>query len=647
MHSTHSETLTGVRHPLEPLTPGEIQKTVMILKEEKNPGPRARFAQIVLHEPAKEIVLNFQPGDPINREAFVIILDNETEKTYEAIVSITNENVVSWEYISGVQTGFMLDEFDECEQVVKNHPQYQQALLKRGVTDPELVMIDPWSTGYFGEIDKQDEGKRIARALAWVRKKPNDNGYAYPLSGLIAVVDLNKMEVIRIEDFAVKPLPPLDGNYTPETSDTIKLREDLKPLDIVQKDGPGFTIDGHHISWQNWDFRFGFTPREGLVLYNIGYKDKGKIRPVLYRASLAEMVVPYGDPTPFHNRQNAFDAGEYGMGQLANSLTLGCDCLGEIRYFDAVMSDSKGYVKTIPNAVCLHEEDYGVAWKHTDWRTDSVEVRRSRRLVISFFSTVANYDYGFFWSFYQDGTLEVEVKLTGMVNTGALDEGETSKYGTLIAPQLNAPYHQHFFVFRLDTQIDGVKNSVVEVNTVPEEKGPENPYHNGYYTVAKTLKNELEAARSLNLASARTWRIVNPESKNYLGQPVSYKILAEANAVPYAYDDSSLVKRAGFIKNHLHVTKFDPDELYASGNYPNQHQGGDGLTKYIQANRSIENEDIVVWYTLGLHHIPRIEDWPIMSVDYISFQLKPFGFFDRNPTLDLPRPTPKTGAHCH
>ncbi|EIJ82043.1 tyramine oxidase [Bacillus methanolicus PB1] len=641
---THEMKVKQISHPLEPLTAEEIKKAVEIVRKEKNLSQSVRFAQVVLKEPLKEVVLQYKNGDPINREAFIILLDNETEKTYEVVVSITNEEIVSWEHIPDVQPGFMLDEFEECEQVVKNNPEYQAALLKRGVTDPDLVMIDPWSAGYFNV--EEDEGKRVARALAWVRKSPNDNGYAYPLTGLIAVVDLNKMEVMRIEDYAVKPLPPLDGNYSPETSDSIEFRKDLKPLEIIQPEGPSFEVDGHHVRWQKWDFRFSFTPREGLVLHNIGYEDKGKIRPILYRASLAEMVVPYGEATEMHSRQNAFDAGEYGIGQLANSLTLGCDCLGEIRYFDAVMTDSKGNVRTIPNAICLHEEDYGVAWKHTDWRTDKVEVRRSRRLVISFFATVANYDYGFYWSFYQDGTIEVEVKLTGVLNTGALDKGEIPKYGNLIAPQLNAPFHQHFFNFRLDMQLDGMNNSVVEINTVSEEKGPNNPYSNAFYPVTTTFKTEKEAVRRMDLASARTWKIINPNSLNAVGQPVGYKIMPGENCLPFAYDDSSLMKRAGFIKNHLHVTKFDEKELYASGAYPNQHKGGDGLTKYVQANRNIENEDIVVWYTMGHHHITRPEDWPVMPTAYINFQLKPVGFFDRNPALDIPRPTPKTAA-CH
>lgn len=641
-------------HPLEPLTAEEITKAVAIVKKEKNISESARFAQVVLHEPEKEVVLQFKAGDLFAREVFIILLEPITSDTYEAVVSLTENEVVSWELIQDVQAGFILDEFDAVETLVKNDPDYQAALLKRGITDPSLVMIDPWSSGYFNI--KEDEGKRLIRALAWVRPAANENGYAYPITGLIPVVDVNKMEILRIEDYGVKPLPPTDGAYTPEDAKSypIETRQDVKPLDIIQPQGPSFKVEGHSIEWQKWKIRFGFTPREGLVIHTVGYEDKEKTRPILYRAALSEMVVPYGDTNPAHNWQNAFDAGEYGIGQLANSLELGCDCVGHIQYFDAIMANSKGEPFTVKNAVCLHEEDYGVAWKHTDWRTNRVEVRRSRRLVISFFATVANYDYGFFWSFYQDGTIECEVKLTGILNVGALDEGEVPKYGTMVAPQVNAPYHQHFFNFRIDPILDGVKNSLVETHTVAEKPGPENPNNNAFYTVSKTYKTETESVSNIDLTSQRTWKIVNPNSKNFVGQPVGYKIVTGENCHPFATDEATVIQRAGYIKNHLYVTKFDRNQMYASGRYPNQSKGGDSLEHYVKADRPIDNEDIVVWYTMGHHHITRTEDWPVMPTAYQSFQLKPVGFFDRNPALDLPRPAPKTaacqtskGTSCH
>jgi primary-amine oxidase len=467
-----------------------------------------------------------------------------------------------------------------------------------------------------------------------LRSDGKDNGYARPIEGLNPIVDLNKMQVIRIEDNGYTPLAPKAGNYTSDR--VVPLRSDLKPIEITQPDGPSFTVDGHEVSWQKWNLRLGFNSREGLVINTVSYEDQGIKRPILYRASLSEMVVPYGDPGPVQRRKNAFDSGEYGIGQLANSLELGCDCVGYIKYFDAAMTNSKGELMIIPNAICMHEEDFGILWKHTDWRTNDVEVRRSRRLVVSSISTVANYEYGFFWYFYQDGNIEFEIKLTGILSTAGFEKDKKPKYGTLVAPQLYAPNHQHFFNVRMDLQIDGIQNSVYEVNTVSEDLGPDNPFENAFYAKSTLLETELQAIRNLNLESARYWKFSNDNVKNEMDQSVAYKIVPGENCFPFASSNSSLVKRAGFIKSHLWVTPFEQEEMFAAGKYPNQHIGGDGLAKWTQQNRSTENTDIVVWYTMGHTHIPRPEDWPVMPAAYIGFMLKPAGFFNISPALDLP-----------
>ena len=633
--------LASPQHPLEPLTPEEITEAVHIIKE-KNLGETIRFPTVTLKEPDKQTVLNYKEGDEIEREAFVIVLDNAEVKTYEATVSLTQETITSWKLIEGVQPSIMLDEFIECEAAVKASPEFQEAIKKRGITDPDLVMVDPWSAGYYGIDD--EEGQRLSRALCWVRSNPTDNGYARPIEGVIPVVDLNKMEVIRVEDYGVVPLPPQPGNYSREYVD--KFRSDIKPLDITQPQGPSFDVQGHFVRWQKWQFRIGFTPREGLILYTVGYEDGGRVRPIIYRASLSDMVVPYGDPRPHHYRKNAFDVGEYGVGTLANSLTLGCDCLGEIYYFDAFMTNSRGDVAKLDNAVCLHEEDFGILWKHVDWRTEETEVRRSRRLVVSFIATVGNYEYGFFWYFYQDGTIQYEVKLTGIVNTAAAAPGEDPKYGTLVAHQLNAPIHQHFFNVRLDMCVDGQHNSVYEVNTEAEPLGPDNPYGNAFFAHSSLLATESEAQRVINPFSGRYWKIVNPSSHNSLDQPVAYKLIPGENILPFAHPEASVSKRAGFMNKHLWVTPYQPDEMFGSGDYPNQHPGDEGLPKWTQANRAIEDTDVVVWYTFGQHHVPRPEDWPVMPVAYIGFKLKPLGFFDANPALDVP-PSANGHGKCH
>ena len=411
--------LPAAAHPLEPLVAEEILAAIAIVKAERSLSDRVRFITVTLREPPKLAVLNFQPGDAVEREAFMVLLDNSDGHCYEAIVSLSRQALRDWKHIPDAQPPIALDEFFDCELAVKANPDFQAAALKRGITDMSLVMVDPWSAGCYGNEPETDRGRRLSRALCWVKDSPTDNGYAHPIEGVIAVVDLNRMEVLRIEDHGVVPVPPDAGNYASEFVES-RFRRDIKPIEITQPQGASFAVEGHEICWQKWRMRIGFTPREGLVLYTVGYEDQGELRSILYRASLAEMTVPYGDPQIQSYRKNAFDVGEYGVGMLANSLTLGCDCLGEIRYFDAVMSTSRGDIFQIENAICMHEEDFGILWKHTDWRTDQVEVRRSRRLVLSFIATVGNYEYGFFWYFYQDGSIQYEVKLTGMMNTSAV-----------------------------------------------------------------------------------------------------------------------------------------------------------------------------------------------------------------------------------
>jgi primary-amine oxidase len=473
------------------------------------------------------------------------------------------------------------------------------------------------------------------RPLCFLRSDPTDNGYARPIEGIRPVVDLNLMQVIRVEEYGHWPLPPLPGNYSADR--VPDQRTDRKPLQITQPEGPSFKLEGNQMEWQNWNFVIGFNAREGLTIHHLRYRDKGRDRSILYRGSLTEMVVPYGDPKPTQVRKNAFDVGEYGMGMCANSLRLGCDCLGHIEYLDAHLCDSRGGALTIPNAVCIHEEDYGVLWKHTDRRLpDKPEVRRSRRLVVSSFSTVENYEYGFFWYFYQDGNVQFEIKLTGILSLGTFLDGEKPKHGTMIAPRLYAPYHQHFFNVRLDFDLDGVKNTVQRLDVVADPVDENNSFENAFHVDVKELATEKQAQAHLKLETARTWKIINPAVKNAMGEPVGYKFLPGDNSFPLASPNAWWRKRARFVDHHVWVTPYREDENYAAGDYPNQSGGEDGLPKWTAADRPILNEDVVLWYTFGHTHIPRPEDYPVMPTAYIGFLLKPNGFFDMNPANDVP-----------
>src|SRR5215831_16046367 len=343
------------RHPLDPLTAEEVEAAADILRAQRHLADTARFVFVTLNEPDKATVLGFQPEQPIDRQAFVILRERAEHKTFEAVVSITAGEVRSWRERSGVQPPIMFEEFIAAEEAVRNDAGWQEAMRKRGVTDFQNVMIDPWSLGYNGPED--DAGKsRLIRPLTFVRQgDPDDNGYARPVEGLVLRFDLDRMEVTDIEDHGVVPLPPRSGNYTSEgitdPNNTPYFpagpRTDQKLIEILQPQGTSFQVDGHEVRWQKWSFRVGFTPREGMVLHTIGYRDGDRLRPIIYRASLTEMFIPYGDPRPTHYRKNVFDMGEYGVGTLSNSLELGCDCLGEIHYFDAVVNDNDGKARRI------------------------------------------------------------------------------------------------------------------------------------------------------------------------------------------------------------------------------------------------------------------------------------------------------------
>ena len=629
------------RHPLDPLTADEVARAWSLVRAQDGLGPRVRVISIALAEPPRGALREpAAASHPAERAALVVLIDRDARKTYEAVVSLTQGRVSSWAHVPGVQPAIVLDEFFECEAAVRADPGWQAAMRRRGVTDFSLAMVDAWSAGNFGIED--EKGRRLSRTLTWVRRSPTDNGYARPVANLIAIVDLDEMKVIAIEDHGVVPLPPEDANYSPDVAGS---RPDLRPLEIRQPEGPSFALEGHELSWQKWRMRLGFTPREGLVLHQVSYRDQGRDRPILHRAAVVDMVVPYGDPRPTYFHRNAFDVGEFGIGTLANSLVNGCDCLGEIRYLDAVVNDSRGGAVTLQNAICIHEEDYGILWKHFDWRTGYAEVRRSRRLVVSFIATVGNYEYGFYWYFYQDGTIQLEVKLTGIVSNGAVMPGETPPWGELVAPQVYAPIHQHFFNVRLDMTVDGPLNAVYEVNTVADPPGPENPHDNAFRAEATLLRSEAAAQRTVDPLRGRFWTIVNPSVRNRLGQPVGYKLVPGENVLPFAGPEAAVTRRATFMTKHLWVTRYDPGERYAAGDYPNQHPGGAGLPAYVEDDAPLDNAELVVWYTFGAHHVVRPEDWPVMPVTYIGFALKPVGFFDRNPALDVPRPESGSCGH--
>ncbi len=624
-------------HPLDPFSHDELERIVSHSRAAWGLNHRHLFAMIQLEEPAKSDVLAFTPGDSFERAARVTVLDRSTTLVYEGVIT-TSGSVRSWREIEGAKSPVLSTESDEAIAAAKADSRVIAALEKRGITDVSSVLMETWPIG--AQIPKYlDDGRRLVWTPMWWRPDPEANPYAHPINGVYAIIDLQTCEVVGLEDDNVTAIPQTRGDYRlSQTGGNIE----LKSLDIVQKDGPSFSVDGWKIDWERWSLRVGWDQREGLVIHDVRFNDNGDVRRIGHRMSIAELVIPYGDPSQGTYRKNAFDTGEYGLGNYTNSLTLGCDCLGEIVYLDVALANPEGVVRTIKNAICMHEEDFGILWKHVDM-DGHVEVRRGRRFVVSSIVTINNYEYGYYWYFYQDGAIEFEAKLTGILLTLSDEPGVAHPSATQLEEGLWAPYHQHTFCARLDLDIDGTENSVIEVDSVAREMGPENPHGGAYVTTNDVIAKESAASRLLDLGKSRYWKIVNPNKKNHVGQPVGYKILGNVNCLPLASPDSVIGKRAGFMYKHLWVTQNTAEERYPAGDYPFQHEGGDGLPRWIKQDRSLENTDVVMWYVFGLNHIPRIEDWPVMPVERLGFTLKPVGFFRRSPAIDVA----PNEAKCH
>jgi primary-amine oxidase len=633
------------KHPLEPLSADEFRRTADILRRDQAVTDSWRFASIELKEPPKQDVKTWTPGDPVGRASLAVLWNREDNQAYEGVVDLVDDAVRSWTHLPGVCPNFTVDEWHDCDEAMRAHPDVIAALAARGITDMSLLLIDVWTYGK-ALMPEQWRDRRLGWCDVWRREAPGSNPYAHLVSGIKFIVDMNTMELLQIEEDVDPGSPDVQAEYIPGVW-TGEQRSDVKPLHITQPEGVSFTVEGTELRWQNWSMRLGFNYREGPVIYQVAYDDHGDVRDIAYRMSFAEMVVPYRDSSYDHYRRTAYDIGEWGLGFMTTSLELGCDCLGEIVYLDAVLHDSAGEPYEIPNAICLHEEDNAVLWKHVDGQTGA-EVRRMRRMVVSCHVTVANYEYLVYWRFYQDGNIECEVRATGLMVTTPYAEGASApRTGTIVDNRTYAPFHQHFIVARLDLDVDGGENTVMEVDSEALPVSDDNPFGLDLVTNATPVRSEAEAGRDYRWETQRSWKVVNPTRTNRHGTNTAYKLVPTACFPSMLEPATAQYLRAPVIGRTLWVTRHHDDERWPAGAHPTQSEGDEGMTRWIADDEPLENTDVVLWYVFGLHHITRPEDWPIMPADTISFWLKPFGFFDQNPSIDVPPSDTAEGDHCH
>ncbi len=612
-------------HPLDPLSKDELASTVAVLRDAGKVADSTRFVNIHLHEPPKEKVLAFRPGQTLPRQAFAILYDWASNTTSEAVVDLDANKLLSWKDIPKAQPGILpADDHRKAAEIVRADTRWREAMTKRGIKDIERVAIYGWPIGAYS-MGSGDGHRRVFLTM-FARE------YG-PIEDLNVLVDLTDKKIAKLEDKGVSDWRRKTGRFPP-----LNERDEGKgpegPASQPPPKDARYQVHGNEVRWGHWRFRFALHPRVGLVLYTVGYENNGKVRSILYRANLSEMVVPYGDPK--WTFWCPFDAGEYGMGVYAKTpLNYGIDAPKDAAYMSAWLHDYKGNPLEVPRAIAIHERDGGVLWRH------GRNARRARQLVLSSFVRVDEYDYGFNWIFHEDGTLAMEVLLTGRMNVKVVprkedeeDHESRASFGHLVEPHLEAPNHQHFFNFRLDFDVDGAqRNSVMEMNTEALPEGPDNPHGNAFAMKETLLRRELEARRRMKLSTNRTWKIVNTCASNSLGQPTGYALVPGENSLPHAAEKSFFRRHAGFVNYHLWVTPYRPEEQYAAGNYVNGGLPSEGLPKWTSANREIEDTDVVVWYTLGVTHVPRPEEWPLMPVHRAGFKLVPAGFFARNPVM--------------
>jgi primary-amine oxidase len=619
-------------HPLSILSFDEINKAVEIFRSHSKSDDNSLFTNITLVEPSKETIKGYKEGEEFDRLVRIVGVDSNPDGGFVSSIDLKKEKVTGIERLpNDAQSTYNFAEVGLVTSLTKENKDYQDALKKRGITNLDLVQIDPWPGG--GVVHESIKpGHRAMKTISFLKENETDNAYAKPIQGVISHVDLTLEEVTCVEDFGVVSVPKAHARYDADSQS--ELREHPKLIEVTQPEGAGFEVKDNQISWEGWQLRVSTHQVEGPVLHQVSLNE----RPILYRASLSDMVVPYGSSDPMHSWKAVHDGTEYGVGSLTNSLTLGCDCLGEITYLDANMLMFDGSVNLIKNAICIHEEDFGIQWKHTDFNGFiPTEVRRSRRLVVSSISTIGNYDYGIFWYLYLDGTIQVEMKLTGIVGISAFDEKiHNPEQDLKITEELVSPLHQHLFCIRLDWDLDGGTNQLHESEVVALPISKDNPNGMQLKNVITHLKKENEAKRDISPSSSRVWKITNPEKINSLGLPVGYKLLPGNTPSLLAHPDSPPGIRASFAKHNLWATPFNEEEQSAGGAYPVMHNGQGGLEDITSNDRDISNCDLVMWHTFGLTHVPRPEDWPVMPVEYCGFHLIPVGFFDKNPTINLP-----------
>jgi primary-amine oxidase len=627
-----SDAPTSTVYPLDPLSRDEIVAVRAVLAKSGKIHPATRIATITLREPAKEgILASLHGGQTVPRAASVMLYDWSTSIASTGVVSLQRDEIVSWIDRRPADPPILYLTVARATEVAKADPRFRSAMARRGYSDLSRLRVEPMIASYY--VLPQRNGERVVPGVVF-DQDALDMGSSRGLGAVTVWENLTRGTVDSMRDTA-------DAATLDSRSPAALARRVSLDLSTTRSTTAADHIDvrGTAVRWGRWRLRAAVDPRRGLELYDIGFTDHGTVRSILYRASISEMIAPYGDPD--FGSWFPMDEGDVGLAIFGmTSAVPGEDAPSNATFLPAVFADDQGQLVEIPRAVAVFERETGVQWRHAR------AAGHARELVVRGYCTADNYDYVFDWIFREDGSIQVQVALTGIVNSNHVkDRHEPAAAGAnrpilnhLVAPGIRAPIHQHFFSYRLDFDIDRPDhNRVMELTASGLPAGRDNAGGEWFAARARTLHTEHDAAEDPPGAPWRQWRVISTRDTNALGQPTGYALLPGDNTAPYPSATSAPRRRAGFVAHELWVTPYNPDEMYAAGEVPSRDTSVQGLLRWTAADRPIDEQDVVLWYTMGITHLPRTEDWPVMPAYTVGFRLVPAGFFSHDPALDTAR----------
>nr|WP_174505942.1 primary-amine oxidase [Acinetobacter sp. Marseille-Q1620] len=639
--------IENTAHPMNGLSETEINQAFQIISKSKYAYPNMRFGELKLKEPDKQKVWDFFLNNKAYTDdrlaSFILFKGNSA---IEGEVNLKTQQVTKWNVLNNTHGMVLYDNWLTVQDVIQKSPEYKQALAKRGIHDVSKVVTTPLTVGYFGGKDGLNHELNVLKVVSYL-DTGDGNYWAHPIENLVAVVDLDKKKIIKLEEGAIIPVP-MQPNPIAQ-----KNKSQFKPLNILEPEGKNFSITGQTIHWGPWCFHVGIDSRVGLQLGTVTYKDKGVKRKVMYEGNLGGMVVPYGDPDIGWYFKSYLDSGEYGMGTLTSSIQKGVDAPDNAVLLDAVIADFTGKPQHIPNAIAIFERYAGPEFKHQEMGQPNISSER-RELVVRWISTVGNYDYIFDWVFNNNGIIGINAGATGIeavkgVQARTMHDPtakEDTRFGTLIDHNIVGTTHQHIYNFRLDMDVDGDNNSFMELDPVVVKNTRGGPRSSAMEINQRVVGTEQDAAQKFDPSTIRL--LTNLNKENRMGNPVSYQMIPYAGGThPIAKGanfakDEWIFKRLSFMDKQIWVTKYDPNERFPEGKYSNRSNSDTGLGKFVSNNDSINNKDLVVWMTTGTTHVARAEEWPIMPTEWVYTLLKPWNFFDSTPTLDSGEQKPHT-----